>query len=138
MLLVEPGRAEGQLQTSMRGMVDRQGLGGQHRGMPVGGASDQEAQPYAGGEPAQRRERAHALEGLTRSLAEHGLEVIEAPCTVEAEILGEADPPDQLIPGHPLLRDIEPEPHVSPFSATNVATRLWKCQVPPSKWSRSS
>jgi hypothetical protein len=58
------------------------------------------------------------------ALAEHGLEVVEPPRTVEAELLGEADSLDEGVPGHALLRHIEPESHCSPFSFTKVATRL--------------
>ena len=36
-----------------------------------------------------------------------GRRVVEAPGAVEAEVLGEPHPADDLVPGHPLLRDVE-------------------------------
>ena len=66
--------------------------------------------------PDQGGQRRHALEGLTRALAVHRLEVVEAPDAVEAEVLGEANPAHELVPGHALLRDVESEPHVTPSS----------------------
>ena len=41
-----------------------------------------------------------------------GCEVVEAPGAVEAEVLGELHAADDLVPRHPLLRDIETETHV--------------------------
>ena len=61
--------------------------------------------------PGERGERRHAFEGLARSFAVHGLEVVEAPGAVEAEVLGELHAADDLVPRHPLLRDIETESH---------------------------
>ena len=37
--------------------------------------------------------------------------MVEAPGAVEAELLGELDPPDELVPGQPLLGDVETEAH---------------------------
>ena len=59
----------------------------------------------------QRRERRVALEALAGSLAVHRLEVVEAPHAVEAGLVGELRPVDDLREGHPLLGDVESEPH---------------------------
>ena len=40
-----------------------------------------------------------------------GLEVVEPPHAVEAELLGEPRPGDHLVEGHPLLGDVESEAH---------------------------
>ena len=134
MLLLEPRRAEGQLEAPMRRMVDGDCLCREHRRVPVRRAGDEEPEADARRHPTQCSQRRHALEGLARALAVHGLEVVEAPDAVEAEVLGEANPADELVPGHPLLGDIEAEPHLpsDPFSV-NSATRLWKRQVAPSR-----
>ena len=110
-LLVEPRGAERQLEPAVRRVVDRERLRGEHRRVPVGHAGDEQAEPDARGLPGQRGERGHAVEGLARALAVHRLEVVEAPGAVEAELLGELHPADHLVPGHPLLCDIESEAH---------------------------
>ena len=59
-------------------------------------------------------------------VAVHGLEVVEAPHAVEAELLGEARPRRDLRPRHPLLRDVESELHagraITPRDAVPAAT----------------
>jgi len=59
----------------------------------------------------ERRERRHPLEAVAGPLAVHGHEVVEAPHAVEAEVLAEADPAEQVVPLHPLLGDVHTEPH---------------------------
>src|SRR4029453_12971616 len=110
-LLVEPGGAERQLQAAMRGVVHGQGLGREHRRVAVGHPGHQQAQPDPRRQPRQRGQRRDALEHLARPLAVHRLEVVEAPGAVEAEVRGELHAGDDLVPRHPLLRDIQPETH---------------------------
>ena len=110
-LLVEPGGAERELQAAVRGVVDGHGLGGEHRGVAVGGAGDEQAEADALGDAGEGGEGGHALEGLARALAVHGLEVVEAPGAVEAEPLGQLHAPDDLVPRHALLGHVESEPH---------------------------
>src|SRR3546814_3910715 len=95
-LLVVPSRAEGELQPTVRRMVDREGLRSQHGGVPVGDAGDEEAETDPRGHPRERRERGDPLEGLARAVAVHRLEVVEAPGPVEAELLRELDAADHL------------------------------------------
>jgi hypothetical protein len=78
----------------------------------VGDPGDQQPEPDAGRLPGQCGEGGHALERLARALAVHGLEVVEPPGPVEAQVLGELGPPDHLVPRHPLLGDVESEAHV--------------------------
>ena len=110
-LLVEPGGAERQLEPAVRRVVDRDGLGGQHRRVAVGHTGDEQAEPDARRHAGERGERGHALERLARSLAVHRLEVVEAPHAVEAQLLRELHPADELVPRHALLRHIESESH---------------------------
>ena len=79
--------------------------------MVVGSSGHEQAQPDARGQAGQRGQRGHALEGLARPVPVHGLEVVEAPDAVEAQLLGQAHPTYQLVPGHALLGDIESESH---------------------------
>ena len=51
------------------------------------------------------------FEALARTLAVHGLEVVEAPQPVEPELVGEPRPRGDLRPRHPLLRNVDPEFH---------------------------
>ena len=88
-------------------------LGREHRRVPVGHAGDEQAEPDARRHAGQRGERGHALERLARALAVHRLEVVEAPDAVEAQLLGELHPADQLVPRHALLRHIESESHAA-------------------------
>jgi len=67
----------------------------------------------ARGDPAEGSERGDAVERLARALAVHRLEVVEAPRPVEAEVLGEPHARDDLVPRHPLLRDVDPEAHAA-------------------------
>ena len=92
MLLVEPRGAVGELEAAAGRVVDRDRLGREHRGMAVGHAGDEQAEPDLGREAGQRGERGVALEALARALAVHGLEVVEAPEAVEAELVGEPRP----------------------------------------------
>ena len=110
-LLVEPRRAERQLEPAVRRVVDRERLRGEHRRVPVGHAGDEQAEADARRDAGQRGERGHPLERLARPLAVHRLEVIEAPRAVEAQLLGELDAAHDLVPRHPLLRDIETKTH---------------------------
>ena len=111
MLLVEPCGAEGQLEAAVAGVVDRHRLGRQHRRVAVGRPGHEQTETDARRLPGQRRQRRHPLEGLTGALAVHGLEVVEAPGAVEAEVLGEGDPAGQLVPRDSLLGDVDPEAH---------------------------
>ncbi|MEZ5143490.1 MAG: hypothetical protein R2726_13365 [Acidimicrobiales bacterium] len=111
-LLVEPRGAERQDEPAVRRVVDGDRLRRQHRRVAVGHPGDEEAEPDPRGDAGQRGERRHALEGLTGSLAVHRLEVVEAPRALEAELLGQLDTADELVPGHPLLGDVQSEAHV--------------------------
>src|SRR5206468_7098104 len=74
-------------------------------------ARDEQPEAHAFGDPAPRGECRVPLEALSRSLAVHRLEVIETPDTVEAEVVGKARARRDLAPWHPLLRDVQTEPH---------------------------
>src|SRR4029077_10259439 len=81
------------------------------RRVPVGHAGDEQPEPDARRRAGQRGEGRHALERLPGAVAVQRLEVVEAPGAVEAEVLGETDPVDDLVPWHPLLCDVESEAH---------------------------
>ena len=110
-LLVVPGGAERQVEPAVRRVVDGDRLGRQHRRVPVGHAGDEQAEPDARRHAGQCGQRRHALERLARPLAVHRLEVVEAPHAVEAQLLRELHPADELVPRHALLRHIESESH---------------------------
>ncbi len=110
-LLVVPGGAEGQLEASARGVVDGHHLVGEHRGVPVGDAGDEEPQPDPRRHPGEGGEGGDPVEGLAWAVAVHRLEVVEPPGPVEAEVLGEPDSADHLVEGHPLLGNVKAEPH---------------------------
>ena len=74
------------------------GLRGEHGRVPVRRPGHEQAESDARRLACERGERGHPLEGLTGPVAVHGLEVVEPPGTVEAEVLGEADAADQLVP----------------------------------------
>src|SRR3546814_19549937 len=60
-----------------------------------------------------------------RAVAVQRLEVVEAPGPVEAELLRELDAADHLVPGHPLLSDVESEAHGShPTRAPGSSRRI--------------
>ena len=107
MLAVEPCRAEREVEAAVGDVVDRHRLGGEHRGVPVRHAGDEQAEADRGRLSGKARQGGHALEALTRALAVHGLEVVEAPRPLEAQLLGELHPTHDLVPGHALLRDID-------------------------------
>ena len=111
MLLFEPRSAERELESAVRGVVDGECLGSQHRGVTVGHPGDEQPEPDAGSHAGERGKRRHALERLARSFAVHRLEVVEPPGTVEPEVLGELHAAHDLVPWHPLLRDIETKTH---------------------------
>ena len=115
-LLVEPGRAEGHLEPPMGDVIDGQRLGGVDGRMAVGHPGDEQAEADSGGNTRQGGDVRHALEHLARPVAVHGLEMVEAPNAVEAELFGELRSPHDLVPGHPLRRDVESEAHVSPLA----------------------
>ena len=110
-LLVEPGGAEREFEPAVRRMVDGQRFCREDRRVPVRHARHQQPEPDAGRHARQGRERRHAFECLARPLAVHRLEMVETPGAVEAELLGELDPADKLIPGDALLGDVETEAH---------------------------
>ncbi len=93
-------------------MIDRDDLGGQHRGMPVGHPRDERAEPHArrlSGEPGKQ---GPAFERRLFRVAVERLEVVEDPDAVEAYVLGEPSPRDDLIPRQLVLRDVQTECHV--------------------------
>ena len=67
--------------------------------------------------PGERGEGRHPLEGLARAVAVHRLEMVEAPGAVEAELLGELDAADDLVPGQALLGNVESEAHLTNLAA---------------------
>src|SRR5690242_1425145 len=79
--------------------------------MTVRDAGHEQTEPHACRDRGERGKRRVALEALARSAAVHRLEVIEPPDAVEAEVLGEPRPGRDLRPRHPLLGDVETEPH---------------------------
>ena len=81
-----------------RGVVDGQRLRGEDRRMPVGHARDQQPEPDPRRQAGQRRERRHPLERLARPVAVHRLEMVESPGAVEAELLRQLNPADELVP----------------------------------------
>ena len=129
-LLVEPRRAERQLEAAVRCVVDGESLRGEDRRVPVGHAGHEQAEPDTRRHAGERGKRRHAVERLTGPVAVHRLEVIEAPHTVEAELFGELSSADHLVPRQPLLRDIESKTHLRKLAARSrrVAARL--CSLP--------
>ena len=113
-------------------MVDRDGLGREHRRVPVGQPGHEQAEPDLLGVPGPGREGGHALEALTRAVAVHRLEVVEAPDAVEPEGLGEPHPVDVLRPGHALLGDVESEAHAAPcITVAVVSDTVGGVSLPP-------
>ena len=78
-----------ELEPAARRVVDRDGLGREHRRVAVGHAGDEQAEAHPLGDAAPRGERRVALEALPGAVAVHRLEVVEAPDAVEAEPVGE-------------------------------------------------
>ena len=87
-------------------MVDGERLRGVHRRVAVSHAGDQHPQSDAGRHTRQGGEIGHCLEGLARPIAVHRLEVVEAPDPVEAQLFGEPDAANELVPWQPLLGDV--------------------------------
>src|SRR5689334_16804423 len=79
--------------------------------MPVGDPGDEQAEADVFGRARECRERRHSLEAVARPGAVHRLEVVEAPDAGESEVVREARPRHDLVPVHPLLRDVEPVVH---------------------------
>ena len=124
MLVLEPCGAEGELQSPVRRVIDRDGLGGEDRRMSVRDACDEQPEPDRRGLTGERGQGRHAVEGFTGALAVHGLEMIETPGSVEAESLGELHPADDLVPRHALLRNIDPESHGGQRTVDLVLVRI--------------
>jgi hypothetical protein len=125
MLGVEPGGTDGQLQATVRGVVHRHGLGGQDRRVSIGHARDQQAQANTTGHTGQGGQGGHPFEAIARSVAVHGHEVIEAPGSVEVEVLNEPGPAHDLVEIHPLLGDVDAEPH-GPDHIVAPASGFWR------------
>jgi hypothetical protein len=77
--------------------------------MPVGGPGDQQPEADPLGCRGQGRQGGHALEAVARSVPVHGHEMIETPCSVEAELFTEAGAVNDLVPFHALLGNVDPE-----------------------------
>src|SRR5436190_13910334 len=59
-------------------------------------------------------------------LAVHRLEVIEAPDAVETKLVGKARTGSDFTPRHPLLGDVQTEPHAAPPQLNRVLGRSWR------------
>ena len=79
--------------------------------MAVGDAGHEQSETDRGRGRRQGGQRRHPLEAVARALAVHGDEVVESPGAVEAEVLAEAHPFDDLAELHPLLGHVDPESH---------------------------
>ena len=113
---LEPRGAESELQASVAGVIDGDGLRGQDRGVPVGHTGDEQPETYPARRGRQRGECGHTFEALTRTFAVHGDVVVKPPRAVEAERLPESHASDDLVESHPLLGDVDPETHTAEAS----------------------
>ena len=111
-LFVEPRGTVGELEAPVRRVVDRDGLGREHRRMAIRHTGDEQAEPNVLRHSGERGECRVPLEALTRSRSVHRLEVVEAPHAVERGIIGKLCARHYLREWNPLLRDVEPESHL--------------------------
>ncbi len=107
MLLVEPRRADPELQPAVRDVVDRDGLGGQDRRVAVGDSRHEGAQPKARRGLSQRREQCPGFEAGPARVAVESFEVVEDPTGDEARLLREARPIAQLVPRELMLAQVD-------------------------------
>jgi hypothetical protein len=113
---LEPRGAQSELQASLASVVNGDGRRGQDRGVPVGHTGDEQPETYPARRSGQCGEGGHTFEALTRIFAVHRDVVIKSPRAVEAQLFPESDAIDDLVEGHPLLGDIDPETHTAEAS----------------------
>src|ERR1019366_9022458 len=116
---LEPRGAESELQASVSGVINRDGLRGQDRGVPIGHTGDEQPETYLVRRSGQCGECGHTFEALTRTFAVHRDVVIKPPRAVEAELLPESHASDDLVKSHPLLGDVDPETHTTEASRSD-------------------
>ena len=97
--------------------------------MPVGHTCDEQPETYPARRSRQCGECGHTLEALAGTFAVHRDVVIEPPRAVEAELLAESHAIDDLVEGHPLLGDVDPETHTAEASRPDGQPR--KLAQPP-------
>ena len=108
-LRVVPRGPHRALHASAGEVIDRDDLGGEHRGVPVGHARDERAEPHARGLAGEPREQRPRLERRAAGITVERLEVVEGPDAVEAGILGKPGARDELAPRELVLRDTSPQ-----------------------------
>jgi hypothetical protein len=110
---LEPRGTYRQLQATVAGVVDGDGLRGQDRGVSVRHPGDEQAQSYARCRRRQGSESRHAFKALTGAFAVHRDEVVKAPGAVEAQLLSVPHTIDDIVKSHPLLGNIDSKAHVA-------------------------
>ena len=108
---LEPGGAEREVEAAVRRVIDRHRLRREQRRVPVRDTGDEQSEPDARGRGGQCREGRHTFEAVARTLAVHGLEVVEAPGAGEPALFAEPGPGYQVIPVEALLGDVDTELH---------------------------
>ena len=116
-LILDPTRAESDLEAAVRGNIERGRHVGEHGGVPVGVAGDQHPEPDPVHDSAERRQHRPSFEHRAGAVTEDGVEMVERPPGVERlDPVGLTPEVDDRTPLTVLGSCLEGKPHGCSFS----------------------